>query len=433
MISQNKVLLLSTVASILGAIPLVADATNGYFAHGYSARSKAMAGTGTALVQDAISAAAINPAGLINVGSRFDGEMELFAPFRKYQVNGQGMLDGKHFPLEPGTVESKSNFFPVGAFGWSYQLKQDQSIGLAMYGNGGMNTDWRGVKNAFPYCGGQDGVFCGGRTGVDMAQAFIVGTYAHSFVNGRYSLGISPIFAAQYFKARGLKAFGGFSSTPNNLSDRGRDYSFGAGFRIGGLAELLPGLRLGASYKSRIYMTEFERYQGLFAQQGGFDIPDSFNVGLSWDITDSFTTAFDIEHIRYSEIKSVGTPLAPLFQGAKLGTANSPGFGWNDMTIYKFGAQWKQNNSWTWRAGVSYGQQPIEGSEVLFNILAPGVQEWHLTGGLTRSLGRRDELSFAFMYSPEKTVTGNNPLSPDQRIDLSMTQFSLQLGWSRKF
>jgi len=32
------------------------------------------------------------------------------------------------------------------------------------------------------------------------------------------------------------------------------------------------------------YISEFERYAGLFAEQGDFDIPDSFNVGLSWDV-----------------------------------------------------------------------------------------------------------------------------------------------------
>jgi long-chain fatty acid transport protein len=418
---------------VLGVISVPALATNGYFAHGYGARNKAMAGAGTALVQDAIAAAAVNPAGLTHVDSRFDFELELFSPQREYSVHGAGTFQPGAFPLQPGTQQSESNFFPVGSLGWSHKLDDQQSIGLAMYGNGGMNTDWRQVDNKSPYCFGRSGVFCGGRTGIDMAQAFIVGSYAHSFANGRYSLGIAPIFAAQTFKARGLGAFAGFSSDASSLSDRGRDYAFGAGFRVGGEAELVDGVRLGASYKSRIYMSEFQRYQGLFAQQGGFDIPDSFNVGLSWAIDDAWTTAFDVEHIRYSEIKSVGTPFSPLFQGVALGTGNGPGFGWNDMTIYKFGTQWRQSDRWTWRGGVSYGQQPIEGTEVLFNILAPGVQEWHLTGGFTHNLSKEDEISFAFMYSPQKTISGRNPLSPDQTIDLSMTQFSLQLGWSRRF
>jgi long-chain fatty acid transport protein len=370
---RNKLLLLSGAFAIIALSPSSASATNGYFAHGYGARSKALAGASTAFSQDAI-AAAVNPAGLVYVGDRADIELELFAPFREYQVNG-GASPSSVFPLNPGTQESESNFFPVGTLGWSHKLDEQQSIGLTLYGNGGMNTDWRQVNNTSPYCGGQPGVFCAGRTGIDMAQAFLVGTYARSFDHGRYAIGISPIFAAQTFKARGLASFAAFSSDPNHLSDKGRDYSFGAGFRIGGQAELIPGLRLGASYKSRIYMSEFERYSGLFAQQGGFDIPDSFNVGLSWDVNRELTTNFDIEHIRYSEIKSVGNTLQPLTPGS-LGTGAGPGFGWNDMTIYKFGAQWKQNAEWIWRGGVSYGQQPIEGSEVLFNILAPGIQAY---------------------------------------------------------
>lgn len=421
----KRTLFLATATVTLGAIPLTTNATNGYFAHGYGVRSKAMAGTGAALSLDAI-APAINPAGLARVGDRLDLELELFAPFREYRVNGQGALG-------EGTQESESNFFPVPALGWSHKLDDEQTIGLAMYGNGGMNTDWRNVPTFSPMCGNAKGPFCGGRTGIDKAQAFIVGIYARSFDNGRYSVGISPIFAAQTFKARGLAAFRPFSSDPDSVTNRGRDYSFGAGFRVGLQAELLHGLRLGASYKSRIYMSELERYQGLFAEHGGFDIPDSFNVGLAWELDDAITTAFDVEHIRYSEIKSVGTPGSPLFSGAQLGADNGPGFGWNDMTIYKVGAQWKQNDKWTWRGGVSYGQQPIEGSEVLFNILAPGVQEWHLTGGFSHALSKQDDLSFAFMYSPRKTITGPNPLSPGQSIDLSMEQFSLQLAWSRRF
>lgn len=419
-LSIRKTLLVTLVLT-----PSLGQATNGYFAHGYGARSKALAGATTAFSQDAISQA-VNPAGLAYVGSRFDGELELFAPFREYRVSGPGALGS-------GTQESESNFFPIGTLAWSQALDNEQSIGVAMYGNGGMNTDWRHVSSPSPMCRGAQGVFCGGRAGIDMAQAFIVATYAHSFDHGRYAIGISPIFAAQTFKARGIGAFSPFSSDPDAVTDRGRDYSFGAGFRVGAQAELIKGLRLGASYKSRVYMSEFERYQGLFAQQGGFDIPDSFNVGLSWDIDKAWTANFDVEHIRYSEIKSVGTPASSLFQGIPLGAGNGAGFGWNDMTIYKFGAQWKQDEHWTWRSGVSYGQQPIEGSEVLFNILAPGVQEWHLTGGFSHDLTKQDEVSFAFMYSPRKTISGPNPLSPGQNIDLSMEQFSLQLGWTRRF
>ena len=103
------------------------------------------------------------------------------------------------------------------------------------------------------------------------------------------------------------------------------------------------------------------------------------------------------------------------------------------MTIYKLGAQWQQSDKLILRGGVSYGQQPIDRSQVLFNILTPGVQEWHLTTGFSYAFTAQDELSFAFMYSPPKTVTGQNPLSPGQTIELEMYQFSGQFAWSRRF
>jgi long-chain fatty acid transport protein len=428
----QKYLWSSVLFSALSLSSLTVNATNGYFAHGYGARSKAMAGTGVAFSQDAV-AGALNPAGLVYVGTRLDVEVELFSPLRQYTVQG-GPTPASTFPLATGTVESESDIFVVPTVGWSYKLDNQQSIGVTLYGNGGMNTDYPvtpSASSASPRCP-QGGTFCAGFTGVDLAQAFLVGSYAHSFADGRYALGISPIFAVQTFKANGLANFGGFSSDPQHLSNSGRDYSYGAGFRVGGQAELLPGVRLGAAYKSRIYMTKFNSYAGLFAEQGGFDIPDSFNVGLSWAINKALTTAFDVEQIRYSQVNSVGDPLLPLTPGS-LGTHTGPGFGWRDMTIYKLGAQWQQSEKLALRGGVSYGQQPIDSSQVLFNILAPGVQEWHLTTGFSYAFTDEDELSFAFMYSPPKTVNGLNPLSPGQMIELQMYQFSGQFAWSRRF
>ena len=432
MTTLKKNLWLCALIMALSVSSLTANATNGYFAHGYGARSKAMAGTGVAFSQDSL-AGALNPAGLVYVGNRVDVEVELFSPLRQYTVNG-GPTPASQFPLNPGTITSESDIFAIPTLGWSHKLDNQQSIGVVLYGNGGMNTDYNSFAN--PLCppgSSGTGSFCAGRTGIDLSQAFIVPSYAHSFGNGRFALGVSPVLAGQTFKAYGVSSFAGFSSDPQHVSNTPRDYSFGAGFRVGGQAELLPGVRLGAAYKSRIYMTQFDHYAGLFAQQGGFDIPESFNVGLSWDLNKAITTAFDVEQIRYSDVKSVGNPIQPLLHGIPLGASNGPGFGWNNMTIYKLGVQWQQSEKWIIRGGLSYGQQPIDSSQVLLNVLAPGVQEWHLTSGFSYALSSKDDLSFAFMFSPPKTVTGQNPLSPGQTIELEMYQLSGQFAWSRRF
>jgi long-chain fatty acid transport protein len=429
--TSQYLLLPYVIATFVFLFPVVSEATNGYFAHGYGARSKAMAGAASALPQDAM-AAAINPAGMAFVGDRFDLEMELFNPNREYTVKGAPTFAPGAFPLNPGTVKSDSELFPVPTLGVNYKLDNNQTIGLTIFGNGGMNTDYPGFSNKTCPPGGT-GTFCAGSTGIDLMQAFISPSYARSFGNGRFSLGIAPIFAVQAFKAHGLGSFAGYSNDPQNISNHGRELSVGGGVRVGGLVELVPGLHFGASYKSRVFMTSFDDYAGLFAGHGNFDIPESVNGGLAWDINKSLTAAFDVEYIAYSTVSSVGNPLLPNLQTAQLGNNNGAGFGWKDMTIFKFGTQWKQNENWTWRGGFSYGSQPIPASQVLFNILAPGVQEWHLTTGFTHALTEKDDLNFAFMYSPGKTVSGPNPLSPGQTIDLNMNQLSFQLGWSRRF
>jgi len=83
----NKSLLAIAVSGILAA-PAV-NATNGYFAHGYSTKEKGLAGAGTAYSQDAM-AAANNPAGMAFVGNRMDIGAALFSPSpRSYKVTGQ--------------------------------------------------------------------------------------------------------------------------------------------------------------------------------------------------------------------------------------------------------------------------------------------------------------------------------------------------------
>ena len=44
-------------------------------------------------------------------------------------------------------------------------------------------------------------------------------------------------------------------------------------------------------------MSEFERYKNLFAEQGDFDIPSNYAVGLSYKVKPNIGVAFDIQRI----------------------------------------------------------------------------------------------------------------------------------------
>jgi len=407
------------VAALTAFSPMTALATNGYFSHGYGTISKGMAGAGTALSQDSI-AAATNPAGMAFVGNRIDGGFEVFSPRREYSVNGNPG-PGDMFPLAPGTYKSSRNGFVIPHLGFNRELSDTTRFGVSVYANGGMNTD---------YSGESGGPFYAGRTGVNLEQLFIAPTWSWEFSDNQ-AFGISPVIAYQRFEAEGLQSFAPFSSDPGALSNNGTDDAWGYGYQIGWQGEITDTLRGGLSWRNILKMNEFDKYRGLFAEQGDFDIRQMFNAGIAWSGLENHWFLLDIQHIRYSEINSVGNPLLPNLQTAQLGDDNGAGFGWDDMTIVKLGWQWQQTPAHAWRAGVSYGENPISDEDVLFNILAPGVQEWHFTGGFTHSFTENLDVSGMAFYSPAKTVTGPNPLAPNQTIDLEMYQLgaSVSVGW----
>lgn len=394
-------------------------ATNGYFAHGYGTHYKAMAGAGVALHLDSL-APATNPAAMAFLAPRFDVSFSVFNPNRSYTVTGSPSGYPGTFGLTPGRVESDSRFFPVPGLGASWRAGENGAFGLALYGNGGMNTDW--PTGTF---------YAGASTGVNLSQMFVAPTYAVR-LGGRHALGLTAIGAMQWFKIDGVSSFAPFSSAPTKLSDNGNSYGFGAGARVGYLGEWSRYFSVGASYQTKVWMSDFEDYAGLFAEQGGFDVPANWVAGVAIKPTEDLDIAVDVQQVLYSGVASVGNSLLPNLTQAPLGSASGAGFGWQDMTTVKVGAQLRTAGDWTWRAGYSYGRQPIRSSEVLFNILAPGVMEQHVTLGFSKLIGATQEISLAIMRAFPHGVSGGNPLEVPglQSIELKMDQWDFELSWS---
>jgi long-chain fatty acid transport protein len=403
----------------LVSIAGIASATNGYFSHGYSIKNKALAGAGVALPLDSL-AASMNPAGMVFVGTQLDVGLTFFNPNREYTVQGN-QSPFPAFGLTPGTVESDSDWFIIPALGFNKMLNDKNSLGISIFGNGGMNTDY------------DTNTFLGSAsTGVDLMQLFVAPTYAVK-LHPKHAIGISPILAYQTFEAKGLDAFQLFSSSPSKLTNKGRDEAFGYGVRVGYLGEILTNLFLGASYQTKIFMEEFDDYKGLFAEQGDFDIPSNWTVGIAYKATPALTFVADVQTIYYSEVDSISNPLLNNLFRSKLGNDNGAGFGWDDMTVFKCGVQWQSSEDWIWRGGFSYGEQPIPDSEVLFNILAPGVIEYHATLGVTKKMGKNHEMDFTVMRAFPEEIKGPNPLDPQQTIKLKMDQWEFSLGYTYKF
>ena len=75
----------------------------------------------------------------------------------------------------------------------------------------------------------------------------------------------------------------------------------------------------------------------------------------------------------------------------------------------------------------------IDSSEVLFNILAPAVMKYHITGGIQHDLNAHHSLQLGGFFAPNVSVSGPNPIAPSQNIEIEMHQFELDLGYIYRF
>jgi len=478
----------------------MASATTGYFGLGYGAKAMGLAGAVVSNPQDSASVA-VNPAGMTAVGERVDVGLRFFNPNREAELST--MVPAGAFG--PGTEaitynvadESRRNLFLIPNFGFNLQIRDNLWFAFNNYGNGGMNSTYD--RNLYNEAGSALAAATGrapdpdnpgstlppfspfeglafplpdtGTLGVDLAQAIFAPTLALK-VNEQHSFGASLLIGVQRFSARGLGNFqcftqtgaltppptptsptcqntgGALTSTPSDgLTGNNSDWSFGAGVRVGWLGEIHPKVTLGASYSTKIYMSELDDYDELFAEDGDFDIPANFTLGATFQATPKLKVSLDFQQIQYegvNSISNIGPDPGPSIPsgGGLLGTDNGLGFGWEDINIYRLAAEYEHNDQWTFRAGFSMNDQPIPDREVLFNFLAPAVIEKHATFGFTYRPDKQSEWSFAYMHAFSEKVdsSGAFPGTPFQGATafgvpgaIEMDQNSIDVGYSYKF
>jgi len=412
---------LMSMSLIAGITP--AQATEGYFPLGFGAIQRSQGGAGVAIRgQDAMSQA-INPAAISGMSGQMSLGAELFMPFRGYDASGTAFV-------APGSFDSGREIFLVPNFAWIRPLSSG-TLGVSVFGNGGMNTSFPNITNTSPGCGGGPGVFCGGPAGVDLMQMFVSVSYANEA--GPVRFGIAPTLAMQTFQANGLGAFGGMSVDPTRLTNNGHDFSYGLGLRLGAQVDLAPGFSLGLSGQTRFDMTEFDRYAGLFEGGGDFDIPAQITLGVAWQAAPNLTVMLDAQRIYYSDIPAIGNA----FGLGALGAPGGSGFGWDDVNVVRLGFEWRQNDRMTWRAGYAHSSNPMGAEDVTLGILAPGIVEDHFSFGGTYHRNARDSIDFAVVYAPEVRLSGPEVLpggpTPGSDIALRMNQLGLSVGWTRRF
>ena len=415
-------------------------ATDGYFMIGYGAKSIGVGGAGVAAPQDRL-AGAINPASMAHVIPGFDAGLRLLTATRN------GSIDCRGIGACDAVVKDRSarDFFAVPNFGYSHRLSDDITLGVSVYGNGGINTTYgrafydetiARIRGGRP---GDPGFPRTGKLGIDFSQLFIAPVIAWQF-HQRHTIGISPIAALQRFSTRGFETFEGLSTDPTSVSGRGTDYVFGGGVRVGWYGMITQSLHVGAQYTSRIWTGKATQYNGLLANNGEMEAPPHWTIGCGWDATPRLHILFDFQRILWDSIDALSNPgptsaeLAGVIEAdRRLGGSEGIGFGWIDQSVFKLGVVFDYNDAVTLRAGWNHASSNIPNHEALTNVPAPATINDNVTLGAswaTRSFG---EFTVAYMHAFKKSIVDHNTALFGAGVRASIYENTLDLSWARDF
>jgi len=438
---NKKLQLVTALGCALGiAAPASVFATNGMFLIGYGNKSRGMAGVGITMTHDTLASAA-NPATMAFIkGNQFDIGGDIF------KANAQASLGEDGVYLGRVTVDSKPDhlalsegIYMMPGLGASWN-KGDISYGFTMVPVGGGGSRYE--PNVY------NSVVSGAPTDEKMGVSLIVmninPTIAYK-LNENNSVGATLVIGLQVFKSYGLSYFQTFteSDSPDRLTDQGTDISYGAGIRLGWMGNYMDNkLSLGAEFTSQTYMSKFDDYSELFAEQGKLNTPGNIGIGASYKPTDELMVALDINYVMYEDIAAINNPGpgqgpggALYVTGAstnQLGLDEGLGFGWDNQTVYKLGVSYTYNPSWTLRGGWNYGKSPISSeTDILFSIVAPATTEHHLTLGATYQYDKDIELNFSYGRGFKNKQYG--PTYIGGYGEIAMSTDSLGASMSMKF
>lgn len=413
------------------------QAGGGYFALGYGPIARQMAGATTAVTGDAYAGAS-NPAKLLAAGDRLDLGLELFLPRRRIEREASGSVYDFH-------SNSRNSVFPVPEGAWARQIDRDLAIGVTLYGNGGLNTEYTdttgvpGTNFNPAECGARPASFffgCG-RAGSDLMQLVVAPTLAWRPAP-RHSLGIAPLLALQRFEAYGLQAFAPLSAHPDRVTNNGKDIALGAGLRVGWLGEVTPWLTVGVAYATRIHMQNFDKYRGLFAE-GSFDIPENVSLGVAVQAHPRLTLAFDFQRINFAAVPALGNGVLNSLAdpvGRPLGSSDGSGFNWRNQNNYRFGLAFALRPDLTVRAGYAYGRRPNDDdiNSVSFNLLTPNPRH-QASVGLSWQPDEQHALHLAVGHFFEQTYEGPSAsalLGVGGREKIEPYVTTLMVAWTRR-
>ncbi len=400
-----------------------------------SIKALGMAQAESGYPQDSLCAA-YNPAGIVNVGDRFD-----IAGYTGH-FHGEGKATGNINPPANGTFKAfRRKDFYAGEFGITkgfclcdYQV----AVGFAVYQSAFIHPNY---DVAIPLLGT-------GHLELNYTNYTFTPSVAIKLWD-QLALGLGVNIQQVHFRVDGLQRQTIISSDPENLTNNGGDTRYGVGVTLGAQWDILDCLSVGVSWAPRTKVGKLKKYRGFLAEHGSLDVPQIVIGGLAWHITPEATLCFDVEWDNWSAVRTLNNKIQPALDRALgvgtgvpdpdyfLGEKKGIGFGWKDIIHYRVGLDYKLTCDLTLRVGYGHDDGPIPSSQTAANLLTMQVMQDYVTAGFTYSLNECSEISGFYAHGFKRTLKGTRDSIPEAlgggRVDLTNSVNAFGLSWGQYY
>ncbi len=243
------------------------------------------------------------------------------------------------------------------------------------------------------------------------------------------SVRLTGVLAYQRFASLGLGTTAADAWTPSPAWIN--DSSYGAGVRFDVGNAFNDRLRWNFGYQSRVGMSAFANYRGVFADPGDFDIPASATANFSYALTPRLGVDLGVQRVMYNAITPFTSSNLPTRFLALLGDSGSPVFAWRDLNVYSVGWTFSDDEIGSLQMRYTTRQQPVPTSKLLERALASATANDTISLGWSRGFGPNASLGFAASYATSPYFL----LMPSYlaRSDGTASQFEFEANWSLRF
>lgn len=379
-------------------------------------KENGMGTVGTSYPQSSNSAN-YNPAGITDLEDRYDIGAGVI-----YQ-NAHTSVKGSTLPLfNVSASTSQGKYLPLAIAGACKQVTQNLYAGVSIDGT----RVFKGSSSKiFPMFGNR-------KQGAENFIAIFVPTLAWR-LNAQHSFGISLPISFARTKTKGLENGAINSLYPDNYTNRGYDWAYGFGVRLGWLWHVTPCLNFGLYYSPRLLTaSHFHKYKGAIAVRGKLEVPAALRTGFTWFLGRSHLV-FEIEYqFNRNERTLANSPFSPYPAGSSRG----PALGWKNQLATHIGADYRLNSDWVVRAGLfTYFGPSARSSTTIAHFLAPiFITKNILSAGLTWEPYCDTEISVFYNYLFHRKLKGKPlPTLLNGRVDLEYQAHVVMLGVGKKF